>query len=123
MTDLTTAQKKALHHCHHCGHLLDNHHHAGGCITCRNDLDVGERCQVAPRWITTTYAEVAALLDTTLTPIREWHARWGDTPNYEETLDQLDLWEELGQLLVDMPQRLSSEDVAIEHVRPGGEAS
>lgn len=56
--ELTGAQKRALHHCPSCGHLIANHDGAG-CITCTNDLS---ECDGLSPTIETTYQAVAALI-------------------------------------------------------------
>jgi hypothetical protein len=72
MSDLTRAQKKALHHCPDCGHLIASHD-GSGCSPCLNTWeDGGGTCEADSRTIETTYAAVAALLPTALDDLEAW---------------------------------------------------
>lgn len=61
MNNLTAEQKKVLHHCPKCSHLLDRHDGAG-CMGCLNDFDSEDVCGPYPQTVVTTYAAVADLL-------------------------------------------------------------
>lgn len=69
---LTTADKKILHACPTCSHLLASHDSAG-CVPCSaNDED--DQCTTTPRVIETTYEAVARVKAEVLARVEEFAA-------------------------------------------------